>query len=139
MMREQIAPELRRMGFKGSGQSFTLPSKTHWVLLGFQKSMTSNAKAVRFTVNLTAASKQAWVHARRDHSYLGEHPGANISYGDFAWQRRIGQLLPDGRDTWWTVATRASVESVRVGGVNAIRPYALTAIEQQLAEHPREG
>jgi Domain of unknown function (DUF4304) len=139
MMREQIAPEPRRMGFKGSGQSFTLPSKTHWVLLGFQKSMTSNAKAVRFTVNLTAASKQAWVHARRDHSYLGEHPGANISYGDFAWQRRIGQLLPDGRDTWWTVATRASVESVRVEVLNAIRTYALPAIEQQLAEHPREG
>jgi Domain of unknown function (DUF4304) len=53
------------MGFKGSGQSFTLPSKTHWVLLGFQKSMTSNAKAVRFTVNLTAASKQAWSRTAR--------------------------------------------------------------------------
>jgi hypothetical protein len=29
MMREEIAAELRRMGFKGSGQSFTLPLETH--------------------------------------------------------------------------------------------------------------
>jgi hypothetical protein len=32
MIREKIAPELRRMGFEGSGQSFTLPSETYWVL-----------------------------------------------------------------------------------------------------------
>ena len=130
VMREQIAPDLRRMGFKGSDQLFTLPSKTHWVQLGFQKSMASNAKAVRFTVNLTTASKRAWVEARREHSYLGERPGANISYGDLAWQRRIGQLLPDGRDKWWTVTTRASVGSVRVEVLDAIRTYALPAIER---------
>jgi hypothetical protein len=94
MMREEIAPGIRRMGFKGSGQSFISPSETHWVLLGFQKSTTSNANAVRFTVNVTAASKRAWTQARSEHSYLGERPSANISYGDFAWQRRIGQLIP---------------------------------------------
>jgi hypothetical protein len=72
MMREEIAPGIRRMGFKGSGQSFILPSETHWVLLGFQKSTTSNANAVRFTVNVTAASRRAWTQARSEHSYLGE-------------------------------------------------------------------
>ena len=94
MMREEIAPGIRRMGFKGSGQSFILPSETHWVLLGFQKSTTSNANAVRFTVNVTAASRRAWTQARSEHSYLGGAPSANISYGDFAWERRIGQLIP---------------------------------------------
>lgn len=139
VMREGIAPELRRMGFKGSGQSFTLPSETHWVLLGFQKSTTSSAKAVRFTVNVTAVSKRAWIEARSEHSYLGERPSANISYGDFAWQRRIGQLIPDGRDTWWTITTRASTESVKVEVLDAIRIYAWPAIEQQLAQRPRDG
>ena len=74
MMREEIAPELRRMGFKGSGQSFILPSEAHWVLLGFQKARASYAEYVRFTVNVTAVSKRAWVEARSERSYLSERP-----------------------------------------------------------------
>jgi hypothetical protein len=139
MMRGEIAPELRQMGFKGSGQSFTLPSETHWVLLGFQKSMASNAKAVRFTVNETAASKRAWLEARSVRSYLPERPSANISYGAFAWQRRIGRLLPDTQDKWWTVAPRASTERVKVEVLDATRIYALPAIEEQLTPEPGEG
>jgi Domain of unknown function (DUF4304) len=139
MIRDEIAPELRRMGFKGSGQSFILPSEVHWVLLGFQKSKASNAKAVRFTVNVTAVSKRAWIEARSEHSYLSERPSANISYGPFAWQRRIGQLLPHSQDKWWTVVTSVSTELVRVEVLDAIRIYALPAIEQQLAHGPGEG
>lgn len=139
MMREEIAPELRQMGFKGSGQSFTLPSETHWVLLGFQKSRASNAKDVLFTVNVTVVSKRAWVEARSDRSYVPERPSANIFYGPFAWQRRIGDLLPDRQDRWWTVDTRVSMESVKVEVVDAIRTYALPAIERQVAQKPGEG
>ncbi len=139
MMREEIGPELRQMGFKGSGQSFTLPSETHWVLLGFQKSRASNAKDVRFTVNVTAVSKRAWVEARSERSYLPERPSANSRYGPFAWQLRIGHLLLDRQDKWWTVDTRASMESLKVEVLDAIRTYALPAIEQQVAQESREG
>jgi hypothetical protein len=34
MMREQVAPKLRVLGFKGSGQKFVLASDSHWALLG---------------------------------------------------------------------------------------------------------
>jgi hypothetical protein len=44
MMRHDVAPELRRMGFRGPGQSFMLPSEDHWVLLGFQKSRSRSAR-----------------------------------------------------------------------------------------------
>jgi hypothetical protein len=30
MIRDHIAPALREMGFKGSGQNYALPSETHW-------------------------------------------------------------------------------------------------------------
>jgi hypothetical protein len=139
MMRDEIAPELRRMGFKGSGQSFILPSETHWVLLGFQKSRVSYAEFVLFTVNVTAVSKRAWVEARSERSYLSERPSPNSNYGPWAWQQRIGHLLPDRQDKWWTIDTRASAESVRIEVLDAIRTYALTAIEQQMAQEPREG
>jgi len=94
MMRQHVAPELRRMGFRGSGQSFVLPSEDHWVLLGFQRSRSSSAEAVRFTVNTTVVSKQEWAQARERASYLPERPTANTSYGTFAWWKRIGRLSP---------------------------------------------
>jgi hypothetical protein len=142
MMRDEIAPELRRMGFKGSGQSFILPSETHWVLLGFQKSSVSNAEFVRFTVNVTAVSKRTWIEARSERSYVPERPSANSNYGPWAWQPRIGHLLPGMHDKWWTIDvrdTRASAESVRIEVLDAIRTYALPAIEQQVAQEPGEG
>jgi hypothetical protein len=116
-----------------------LPSETHWVLLGFQKSRASNAELVLFTVNVTAVSKRAWIEARSERSYVPEQPSANMMYGPWAWQQRIGHLLPDRQDKWWTVDTRASMESVKVEVLDAIRTYALPAIEQQVAQEPGEG
>ena len=99
----------------------------------------SNAKDVRFTVNVTVVSKRAWVEARSERSYLSERPSANSGYGAFARQLRIGHLLPDRQDKWWTVDTRASMESVKVEVLDAIRTYALPAIEQQVAPESRES
>ncbi len=61
-----------------------------------------------------------------------------MMYGPWAWQRRIGHLLPGMQDKWWTIDTRASAESVRIEVLEAIRVYALPAIEQQVAQEPRE-
>jgi hypothetical protein len=132
MMREHVAPELRRMGFRGSGQSFMLPSKDHWVLLGFQKSRSSSAEAVRITVNITVVSKQEWALAHERASYLPERPTANTSYGTFTWWKRIGSLLPDGRDRWWTLSSGSPTASVAAEVLDAIRIYALPAIYEQL-------
>src|SRR5947209_7169681 len=57
MMREQVAPQLRALGFKGSGQRFTLPSDSHWALLGFQRSAWGDSRKGKFTINLTVVSK----------------------------------------------------------------------------------
>jgi Domain of unknown function (DUF4304) len=47
MVKEQIAPALRELGFKGSGQRFTLPDDEHWALIGLQKFTWSNREAMR--------------------------------------------------------------------------------------------
>lgn len=132
MMREEIGPQLRWMGFKGSGQSYLLPSGTHWILLGFQKSMYSDRRNVRFTVNVTAVSKEVWTKTRTQRSRLPERPSANSRYGPFAWQERIGQLLPDGEDRWWTIEANAPTEATAVDVLRAIRGYALPAIQKQV-------
>ncbi|MFD8716751.1 DUF4304 domain-containing protein [Streptomyces sp. NPDC059629] len=54
MMSTQIAPALRALGLKGSGQIFELPHPVSWALLGFQKSAYNTAGHAEFTVNVTA-------------------------------------------------------------------------------------
>jgi hypothetical protein len=69
--------------------------------------MYSDRNEIRFTLNLTVASKQKWAEMRaqskgRPHPHTSR-PAANNSYGKDMWQRRIGQLLPTHSDHWWTL------------------------------------
>ena len=136
MMQQEIAPALRELGFKGSGQSFTLPSVTHWALLGFQKSAWGDAREVQFTVNLTVVGKRAWEDARAERPYLGARPAPNTGYGFPTWGERIGLLLPEGTDLWWSVAADSSTVSVVEGVLAAIRDYALPEMRREIAVRP---
>jgi hypothetical protein len=49
MLQSTIAPRLRALGFKGSGQVFELPDERFWALVGFQKSVSSDRSKVKFT------------------------------------------------------------------------------------------
>src|SRR4051794_39668628 len=55
LLRSVVAPGLRKHGFRGTGQSYLLPDERMWVQVGFQKSRSSTAAALRFTVNLGVA------------------------------------------------------------------------------------
>jgi hypothetical protein len=136
MMQEQVAPALRRLGFKGSGQTFTLPSDTHWALIGFQKSVWGNSHELRFTVNLTVVGKQAWESARVERPFLGARPTANTSYGFPTWRQRIGFLLPERLDLWWPVVAGSSTESAAEEVIAAIRDYALPEMNLQVEGAP---
>jgi hypothetical protein len=88
MMKTQVAPALRGLGFKGSGQNYELPVAGHWAMLGFQKSAWSDASALRFTVNVLVVSRAAWEKARSERSYVPARPTANRLWGDFETHRR---------------------------------------------------
>ncbi len=104
LMKESFAPALREVGMKGSGGRFELPSDTHWLLLGFQKSTFSDSDAVKFTVNLSAISRQTWKEQAAASPHLGVQPKPSTFYGRWAEQTRIGKLTPAGADLWWTLA-----------------------------------
>ncbi|MFL5799797.1 MAG: DUF4304 domain-containing protein [Actinomycetota bacterium] len=136
MMTAEVAPALRRLGFKGSGQSFTMPSEDFWILLGFQKSTSSNSAEVRFTLNVSVGSKSAWKEARKDRSYLPERPSANVYWGTFIWQERIGRLLHSGQGQWWRVSADSSTDEIADQVLAAVRDYVLPAIERHVADSP---
>ena len=133
MMKRTVAPALRDMGFKGSGQVFTLPTPTHFATIGFQKSAYSDASDVRVTANVSAVAVSAWETARAERSYLPAKPAANTFYGSFAWQKRIGELRPDGEDLWWAIPAGADPTPVAAEIIETVRQYALPAMKDQIA------
>lgn len=49
MLKSLVAPELRNLGLRGSGRSYSIPSETHWAVIGFQGSQSNSADLVRFS------------------------------------------------------------------------------------------
>jgi hypothetical protein len=145
MLRDEVAPALRSMGFKGSGQNFALPSDSHWALLGFQRSQSNDRSRVSFTVNVVVVPRDVWERgSRAAWPDLGEglrnRPTANAALspkvepafeGRF-WHRRIGVLMPAGRDTWWEIDADSDVPRLAGEVVASIRGYALPTMRERL-------
>ena len=126
IMRDRVAPVLREEGFHGSGQVFTLPSDSHYALLGFQRRRVSDRQRVLFTVNVSAVDREAWATAVAEKPALGDRPNANTFYGAWAEQARIGQLLPGPEgDKWWEVTPGASLGALADDVLGALTSYAV--------------
>jgi hypothetical protein len=132
MIRGDLAPALRALGFKGSGQVYTLPDAENWALVGIQRSQFSDRNDLRFTINLTVADKAMWAKRRADHLWLPERPSANTSYGGDIWQARIGQLMPERPDKWWRISPDTDVARLAAEFLAAIRDLALPAMRSRM-------
>jgi hypothetical protein len=136
LMNNDFAPALRAAGLRGSGGRFELPSRTHWVQLGFQKSSYSDRIELRFTINLFVVSRADWVREAARSSWLGSKPsplsGSGGVVGEWA---RIGALLPtvDGRggDTWWSLFRGVDPGPVQQDVLDDLRDYAVPWLKQR--------
>jgi len=130
MMKTEIAPTLRTWNFKGSGQNFHLTSSDHWLGLGFQRSAWNDALRVRFTVNLSAVSHQAWRVAREANPGWPARPNPSTHYGSGAFER-LGQLSP-GNDRWWGVDVESGIPASQVAAeiLGDLENYALPWLER---------
>jgi hypothetical protein len=127
MLRDEVAPALRALGMKGSGQNYVLPHPDALLLLGFQKSTSSDATRVRFTVNLALIDKEEYAEKRE--SWWGVTPTATLRlpvgrYG------RIADVLPTRQDQWWVLAAGAPTRDLAADVVSAIEQYALPELAQ---------
>jgi hypothetical protein len=132
-IKQQVSPALRDLGLRGSGGRYHLPSESHWVLLGFQKSAYSDAAEVRFTVNLAVISRSVWEAKRAELSHLNERPSASVIYGSWAAHERIGRLTPGGEDKWWRIGDNAApVTDVVNDLLDDIERYALAWLRSMM-------
>ena len=127
MLRREIAPGLRALGFRGSGSKFVLPRVDWWQIVAFQKDYHSDAEHIRFTVNLTVANKAAWAADREYEPSLPVSPSGNTSYWYETEKRiRLGNLMPPrGEDRWWDVIAGVPTDPVAELVVSAIERRAL--------------
>lgn len=100
MHRNEIAPRLRILGFKGSAGTYVLPDDAWWRVVAFQKDRYCTRDWVAFTVNLALAAKDEWAEqAARLHDRRPHPRGAVEMVG---YHARLGnQMPPRGEDRWW--------------------------------------
>ncbi|MDV9171629.1 DUF4304 domain-containing protein [Streptomyces sp. W16] len=131
-VRTGISPELRKLGFAGSGQVFELANPGVWLLLGVQKATGGSASQLCFTVNVAAVPKGKWQEMIDAGAKYPARPSPNKVYGKWARWARIGQLMPGGQEFWWTVTDEAVPDELARKVVSACANYALPALKEQL-------
>lgn len=92
MLRRQVAPALRELGMRSSGQDFRLPNEHgDHALLNFQRSRGNSTTECRFTANVVFYRKQDWQQARAHRSWLPAAPTASRMFSaGLGWYERSG-------------------------------------------------
>lgn len=112
IIKHRVSPAMRALGCTGSGGRYALPSETHWALIGFQKSAFNSASEVRFTINLLVVGRASWHDLRQQRPSLPERPLASGGYRGPVHSVRIGHLIGDGHDTWWSITAATDATAV---------------------------
>jgi hypothetical protein len=133
--REQLAPALREMGFRGSSPVYVFPDDLNWLQVGLQASRHSDRSSVMFTVNLGITSKHDW-HRFREGGFgftkIGDRPSPNAVWPvGHTW--RLGPLAV-GYDKWWEVNAGDDVGAVSDEVTGLIRTVGLPWLLNHVAD-----
>jgi hypothetical protein len=136
LLREQLGPRLRAEGFRGSGQSWRLEHPSgNAALIQFQRDRYNTADRVRFTINLAVASKVVWDWQLTREPWRGPTARPSAMYAnDCPLWLRIGALLPEGEETWWTVTSGMRLEPVAASVTEALRGRAIPLLRDRLTD-----
>ena len=115
----ETAKLLAAAGFKRKGVH--LHRKVDGLFHGihFQASQWGTAAEGKFTVNLIVTSPVLYTE------WIGHPFPANPASALFPIQMRIGSLMPERRDYWWTVGSETDSSSLAIEVAGTIEHYAL--------------
>jgi hypothetical protein len=104
---KRVGDFLQQRGFEGRGPVFFRVRAGNWALIALQKSQKTSADAIVFTVNVGVVSERL---ARFFSIPL--MPNRPPEAGEWHWRQRLGFLLPEGLDKWWTIKSNTRIEEV---------------------------
>jgi hypothetical protein len=129
MLSTIIRPALKQKGFTKTRQSFYYPYEGNWGMINFQKSTRSSSGEVIFTVNVGVVSNRILTFLSAIDA--NKKPGG---IWDTQWWERLGRLLPENDDLWWTLDSRTNVDDLGQYLLENILNYALPAIHQYIRD-----
>jgi hypothetical protein len=122
-----LRAELRAAGFRSSGHRWTIESPETIGVLDFQRSSSSSRQSVRFTINLGVFSRPVARFLRSDSA----HHAPRIE--DCHWRQRIGLLLPQHSDHWWTISPECDLTALSEELRHVLREFAIPAVVSRLS------
>jgi hypothetical protein len=125
MLRDNIWPHLRSLGFKRTRTTFHRAAGINWQVVNLQRSQFSNPGETSFTVNLGVA----WEALRETKRGADWKPGRRPLEYQCQLRMRLGQLLV-GRDHWWDLGPDTDVEQLGGAVVDAIERYGLPWLDE---------
>ena len=126
LLSEQVAPLLKREGYRRSGQLFQREADESITVIGYQRSVRETG-CDRFTVNLGIASKRLL-------DFEDRRTSARMPTERCHWQLRLGRLLDPPRDAWWEICDHADLDKVGQEQVNLLGLRALPTLGQMASD-----
>jgi hypothetical protein len=124
---KDLRPALSAHDFVRRSQNFICESSECWGIINFQKSRYSLPDEKLFTVNLAIAAKGIL-------AYEGKPSDTAPPSYTCPWVIRIGELMPDRQDKWWTLADEASYGSMKNEVESALTALAVPIIKTHLTQ-----
>jgi hypothetical protein len=112
---------LKPHGYSKSGSTFRLRSSETVSIISLQSSTSSTAVLAKVTVNLGVH-----ILALQD----PERSEKNPSVWSTHWNHRIGHLMPENNDVWWSIHNTAEAVSVATEIARCVEQYGLPALAQ---------
>jgi len=128
LLRDGISPVLKQYGYRRKALTFHLSRHGNWGVLNFQKSRKSTSEVIYFTLNLGVASAKLLVFSG---SRFAE---AAPALEDCHWRERLGFLLPEHQDKWWTIDANSSVPQLADEFRRHLQGFAVPTIEKYIAD-----
>ena len=123
-----ISSLLKEKGFSRKGTCFYLRRGNNWGLLDFQKSRKGIVGETIFTVNLGICSGRLLEFLSPD--LLEQKPSIEACH----WRERVGFLLPERQDKWWSIRSTGPLNSLVNELKDCLDQAAIPAIEQHLSD-----
>ena len=119
---------LAPLGYRKSGAVFMRPAREVVHLIEIQGANTNLAESARFTVNVGVFAHGLDAPDRRG-AAMPSMPAAH-------WRERLGFLMPEYTDVWWTMKSREEAEEAGRDIAERVARHAIPALKQL---HSREA
>jgi hypothetical protein len=128
---QTVAPVLKAHGFVREDKTWYLRRTENWGIVAFQSSTSSTKDRIRFTANVGINSR---ILADFWSPNASRRPNGRPSGGQYHWEHRIGELLPQRQDTWWTISAGGPNDLEHREVTQAITDVVIPVLERHTSE-----